>query len=215
MRGATYRSGYHDFSIVTGGLLVFPRLIAAEHHREFTNENVSSGVKGIDDLLGGGLSRGTNTLFIGSGKSTLSLHFAVAVARRGERAVLYSLDENLEVTLARADGVGLGLTELVNAKKIIARQMDPADLSPGEFASQVRRCVEEDGIRLVVIDSLNGYLQSMTSNRALNLQLHELLSYLNQQGVVTILVVAQHGWIGQMQTPIDVTYLAAIVRQVR
>jgi circadian clock protein KaiC len=218
VRGKTYRGGYHDFVIATGGLLVFPRLVAAEHHREFPNENVSSGVEGLDELLGGGLGRGTNTLFIGppgSGKSTLAFHFAVALAHRGERAGIYSFDENLEVTLARAEGVGLGFRELVESKKIILRQIDPADLSPGQFASQVRQGVEEDGIRLVVIDSLNGYLQSITSGRALNLQLHELLSYLNQQGVVTILVVAQHGWIGQMQTPVDVTYLADTVLTLR
>ncbi len=218
VRGATYRGGYHDFVIATGGLVVFPRLIAAEHHREFPNENVSSGLEGIDDLLGGGLSRGTNTLFIGppgSGKSTLALHFAVAVARRGGRAALYSVDENLEVTRARGDGVGLGLTELIAAEKIIAQQIDPADVSPGQFASRVRRCIEEEAVSLVVIDSLNGYLQSITNHRALNLQLHELLSYLNQQGVVTILVVAQHGWIGQMQTPVDITYLADAVVTLR
>ena len=214
IRGTTYRGGYHDFIIETGGLVLYPRLVAAEHHRAFPNENTSSGVKGIDALLGGGLSRGSSSLFMGppgSGKSTLSLHFALAAAARGERSEIYSFDESLETMRARAEGLKLGLTKLIESGMVGTTQIDPAELSPGQLNSLVRQAVEEKGARLILIDSLNGYLQSMSDERALSLQLHELLTYLNQQGVVTILVLAQHGLIGYMQTPVDVTYLADTV----
>jgi len=214
IRGTTYRGGFHDFIIQTGGLVFYPRLVAAEHHRSFPNENVSSGVKGMDALLGGGLVRGSSSLFMGppgSGKSTLALHFAVAAAARGERTAIYSFDESLGIMRARADGLNMGLSKLITEKKIAATKIDPAELSPGQLNNLVRNAVEEDGIKLILIDSLNGYLQSMNDERALSLQLHELLTYLNQQGVVTILVLAQHGLIGYMQTPVDITYLADTV----
>lgn len=218
IRGATYRGGYHDFIIETGGLILYPRLVAAEHHRSFPNENVSSGVKGIDALLGGGLARGTSSLFMGppgSGKSTLALHFAIAAAARGERTQIYSFDESLGTMQARAEGLKMGLKEMVENGTIGATQIDPAELSPGQLNALVRQAVEEDNTKLILIDSLNGYLQSMSDERALSLQLHELLTYLNQQGVVTILVLAQHGLIGFMQTPVDVTYLADTVVTLR
>ena len=218
IRGTTYRGGYHDFIIQTGGLVLYPRLVAAEHHRHFPNENVSSDVAGIDLLLGGGLARGSSSLFMGppgTGKSTLALHFAIAAAARGERTQIYSFDESLETMRARADGLKMSLTNLIEKGMIKATQIDPAELSPGQLNSLVRRAVEEEGVKLVLIDSLNGYLQSMSDDRALSLQLHELLTYLNQQGVVTILVLAQHGLIGYMQTPVDITYLADTVVMLR
>ncbi|HEX4665823.1 MAG TPA: ATPase domain-containing protein [Chthoniobacterales bacterium] len=218
IRGTTYRGGFHDFIIETGGLVLYPRLVAAEHHRSFPNENVSSGVNGIDALLGGGLTRGTSSLFIGPpgcGKSTLALHFALAAAARGERSQIYSFDESLGTMRARAEGLKMGLTKLVDEKLIATTQIDPAELSPGQLNSLVRHAVEGENTRLILIDSLNGYLQSMSDDRALSLQLHELLTYLNQQGVVTILILAQHGLIGYMQTPVDVTYLADTVVTLR
>jgi circadian clock protein KaiC len=218
IRGTTYRGGFHDFIIETGGLVLYPRLVAAEHHRSFPNENVSSGVEGIDALLGGGLARGTSSLFMGPpgcGKSTLALHFALAAAARGEHTAIYSFDESLGTMHARAEGLKMGLTKLVDDKLIATTQIDPAELSPGQLNSLVRHAVEEENARLILIDSLNGYLQSMSDERALSLQLHELLTYLNQQGVVTILILAQHGLIGYMQTPVDVTYLADTVVTLR
>jgi circadian clock protein KaiC len=218
IRGTTYRGGFHDFIIETGGLVLYPRLVAAEHHRTFPNENFSSGVEGIDTLLGGGLARGTSSLFMGPpgcGKSTLALHFALAAAARGERSQIYSFDESLGTMRARAEGLRMGLTKLVDDKLIATTQIDPAELSPGQLNWLVRHAVEEENARLILIDSLNGYLQSMSDDRALSLQLHELLTYLNQQGVVTILILAQHGLIGYMQTPVDVTYLADTVLTLR
>jgi circadian clock protein KaiC len=218
IRGTTYRGGYHDFIIDTGGLVLYPRLVAAEHHRTFPEENVSSSVAGIDELLGGGLSRGSSNLFMGppgSGKSTLALHFALAGAARGERTQIYSFDESLGTMRARAAGLKLGLTSLIEAGLVGATQIDPAELSPGQLNALVRTAVEADGVKIILLDSLNGYLQSMGDERELSLQLHELLTYLNQQGIVTILVLAQHGLIGHMQTPVDVTYLADTVMMFR
>lgn len=218
IRGTTYRGGFHDFIIETGGLELYPRLVAAEHHRPFPNENVSSGVKGIDQLLGGGLARGSSTLFMGppgAGKSTLAMHLAIAAAKRGERTEIYSFDESLETMQARAEGLKMGLTKFLDEDKVGATQIDPAELSPGQLTSLIRHAVEKKGAKVILIDSLNGYLQSMSDERALSLQLHELLTYLNQQGVVTILVLAQHGMIGYMQTPVDITYLADTVVMLR
>ena len=214
VRGTTYRGGYHDFVIERGGLTVYPRLVAAEHHRQFSNENVSSGVPGIDTLLGGGLTRGTSTLFSGppgTGKSTLALKFALAAAIRGEKVAIYTFDETLGVLAARAAGLNFELEEMINSGSVEALQIDPAELSPGELASRVQVGVERDGVRVVYLDSLNGYLQSMGEDRFLNLQLHELVTYLNQQGVVTILIVTPQGLLGNMQSPVDVTYLADTV----
>ena len=218
VRGTKYRGGYHDFIIKTGGLSVFPRLVAAEHHRRFATGNVNSGVKGLDAILGGGLGRGTSNLFTGppgSGKSTLALTYAVASAKRKEKVLLFTFDESLNVLFQRARGLNLGLGKFIKNGLIKAVKIDPAEMSPGELAHNVQRAVEEENVRFVYIDSLNGYLHAMGDDRFLNLQLHELLTYLNQQGIVTILVLSPQGFIGQMQSPIDLTYLADTVLALR
>ncbi|MBV8715359.1 MAG: AAA family ATPase [Chloroflexi bacterium] len=212
LRGARYRGGYHDFVIETGGVHVFPRLIAAEHHIAFTAEEVSSGVPEFDGLLGGGLQRGTSALFVGPagvGKSVLASRYAAAAAERGECTAIYIFDEGTETFLRRSEGLQIRLREHVEAKQVQLRQLDPAELSPGEFDHLVREAVEGTGARVVVLDSLNGYLNAMVEERAVLMQLHELLSYLRQAGILTLLTVAQHGLIGdRMQAPLDVSYLA-------
>ena len=218
IRGSKYRGGYHDFSIETGGLSVFPRLIAAEHRRDFEHESISSGIKGLDDLLGGGLTRGTSNLFIGpagSGKSTIAMKFLLEAAKRGEKSVIYSFDETLGTVLARANKLDLELQDRVNQGLIQMHQVDPAEMSPGEFAFAIKSAVERDDIGIVQIDSLNGFLHAMGDERFLNLQLHELVTYLNQQGIITIMMLAPHGMLGQMHTPLDVTYLADTVVALR
>jgi circadian clock protein KaiC len=218
IRGSKYRGGYHDFSIETGGLSVYPRLIAAEHRRDFAHESISSGIKGLDDLLGGGLTRGTSNLFIGpagSGKSTIAMKFLLEAAKRGEKSVIYSFDETLGTVLARAQKLELELQERIDEGLIEVHQVDPAEMSPGEFAFAIKSAVERDNIGIVQIDSLNGFLHAMGDERFLNLQLHELVTYLNQQGIVTIMMLAPHGMLGQMRTPLDVTYLADTVIALR
>ena len=219
IRGATYRGGYHDYVIQTGGIQIFPRLVAAEHHRHFTNENLGSGLPGLDALLGGGLPRGTSTLFSGppgSGKSNVALAYAMAAARQGDKVAIYTFDESLPVLFARAAGLNFGLEQRVEDGMVSVTQIDPAELSPGELTTRIRRAVEEEGARVVYIDSLNGYLHSMGEERYVNLQLHELITYLNQQGVVTMIVIAPSGMMGaQMHGPIDVTYLADTVLMFR
>lgn len=214
IRGTTYRGGYHDYVIETGGLAVFPRLVAAEHHRNFPDENVACGMAGLDALLGGGLARGTTTLLSGppgSGKSNIGLTYACAAARGGDKVALFTFDESLPILFARAAGLDFGLDRLVDEGKVSVAQVDPAELSPGEFSARIRSAVEEEGAKVVFIDSLNGYMHSMGEERHVNLQLHEILTYLNQQGIVTIIVVTPSGLIGSMQNPLDVTYLADTV----
>ena len=218
MRGIAFRGGYHDFTIKTGGLEIFPRLVAAEHHKAFLGELTPSGSTELDALLGGGFERGTSALLFGGagvGKSSVALTYAVAAAARGERATIFAFDEGLGTIYARAEGLGIPLQDHVDAGRIQLQQIDPAEMSPGEFASLVRRTVEENHSRLIVIDSLNGYLNAMPEERYLILQMHELLSYLNQLGVMTILVLAQHGLMGPMQTPIDISYLSDAVLMLR
>ncbi len=218
MRGIEFRGGYHDFTIRKGGLSIFPRLVAAEHRQPFVSEIASSGNAEVDALLGGGLERGTNALFIGAagvGKSSLALSYAIAAGQRGEHAVFFAFDEGRGTIEARAQTLGLPLGGLLDSGRIRFQQIDPAELSPGEFAANVRRSVEADGARVVIIDSLNGYLNAMPDGRFLILQMHELLSYLGQQGVVTILVLAQHGLVGPMDTPLDISYLSDAVVMLR
>jgi circadian clock protein KaiC len=218
MRGIQFRGGYHDFAIRKGGLAIFPRLVAAEHHVEFAHEYVSSGDAELDHLLGGGLERGTNALFIGAagvGKSSLALSYVIAAAKRGERAVFFAFDEGRGTLRARAHTLGLPFEEYVEKGLIRFQQIDPAELSPGEFAALVRESVEVFEARVVVIDSLNGYLNAMPDGRFLILQMHELLSYLGQLGALTILVLAQHGLVGPMDTPLDMSYLSDSVVMLR
>ena len=217
MRGVKFREGYHDYTIVTGGLRIFPRLVAAEHRLDFQRESVSSGVKEFDLLLGGGLDRGTTSLLIGpagSGKSTIAIQYAVQMARNKERSMIFAFDETLGILTARAEALGFPLKRFIKNDLIGARQVDPAEISPGEFASLVRESVH-DGCKLIVIDSLNGYLNAMPGERYLNNQLHELTGYLNQQGVVTILVMAQHGMVTALESPVDLSYLCDTVINLR
>ncbi len=214
LRGSRFRGGFHDFNITTGGLEVFPRLVAADRHGTFMPGTVASGVDALDELLGGGLDRGTSTLVLGPagcGKSSLAAHFAAATAARGEQAAAFIFDEGVNTYLNRAAGLGTNLREQVEAGRLTVQQVDPAELSPGEFAHAVCAAVERDGARLVIIDSLNGYMQAMPDERFLTAQMHELLTYLNQQGVVTLLIMAQHGFMGSMASPVDVSYLADTV----
>lgn len=215
MRGKQFRSGFHDYVIVRGGLQVFPRLVASEHHDDYLPAQISSGIAELDAIVGGGLDKGTSTLFMGpagSGKSTLATRYAIAAAGRGERAAIFLFDEATKTLIARTTGLGLDLHSQIEAGRIRIRQVDPGELSPGEFVHDVRREVEEHHASVVVIDSLNGYLNAMPEVRFLNLQLHELLTYLGQRGVTTLLVVAQHGLIGgMMESPVDISYLADAV----
>lgn len=212
MRGRHFRGGFHDFTIVKGGLEVYPRLVAAEHRMPPLGGQLSSGVEPIDRLLGGGLDCGTSALLMGpagSGKSSLALQYAVAAAERGEHAIVYTFDESLTTMLVRMAGLGVDLKPHIASGRVHVQQVDPAELSPGEFVHRLRREIEQFKSKVVVIDSLNGYLSAMPEERFLVIQLHELLTYLGQRGVVTLLVVAQHGILGTgMQTPLDASYLA-------
>jgi circadian clock protein KaiC len=211
-RGVGFRGGYHDFTISRGGLEVFPRLVAAEHRREATLERIPSGLPKLDTLLGGGLERGTSTLLMGAagtGKSTLGVQFAAAAAARGEHAALFIFDESESTLLSRAEGFGIGLREHIDAGRITVQQVDPAELSPGEFTHAIRCAVERDHATVVVIDSLNGYLNSMPAERFMVIQLHEVLSYLRELQVVSLLMAAHHGLIGsEMNAPGEASYLA-------
>jgi circadian clock protein KaiC len=217
LRGVKFREGYHDYMIETGGLRIFPRLIAAEHHTKFRRQPVSGGIKPLDDLFGGGLDRGTTTLILGAagtGKSTLALQYARKMAANGERGMLFAFDETRGILLARAKAMGLDLERYINRKLITVNQVDPAEISPGEFTARVREGVQT-GCKLIVIDSLNGYLNAMPGEKYLNNQLHEMCSYLNQQGVVTILVLAQHGLVAAAEAPVDLSYLSDTVISLR
>jgi circadian clock protein KaiC len=213
LRGVKFREGYHDYLIETGGLRIFPRLVAAEHHKPFRIEPVKSGLPELDALFGGGLDRGTTTLILGpagTGKSTLALQYATQMAANGERSMLFAFDETREIMLTRAKALGLDLQPHIQSGVVTAQQVDPAELSPGEFVARIRQGVRE-GCKLVVIDSLNGYLNAMPGEKYLNNQLHELTSYLNRQGVVTILILAQHGLVGAAEAPVDLSYLSDTV----
>ena len=210
-RGTKYRGGYHDFTIATGGLRIFPRLIASEHASAVDRTPSLSGEESIDTMLGGGLERGSSTLLIGpsgTGKSLLALRFVVSALERGEPVAMYVFDEELGLLMRRAIAVGLDLQPHVASGLLHIRQMDPADVSPGEFAHDVRIQVEQAGARLVVVDSLNGYQMSMPDEQYLVLHMHELLIYLNRKGVVTLLTLTQHGILGDMRAAVDLTYLS-------
>ena len=218
-RGSDFRGGYHDYAIRRGGLEVFPRLVAAEHRRKAERRRLSSGLPQLDALLGGGLETGTSTLITGAagtGKSTLAALFVASAAARGEHASLFIFDESANTLFARTKSLGIDLRSHAEAGRVIVREVDPAELSPGELAHRIRSAVEEDGSTIVVVDSLNGYLNSMPDERFLIVQLHELLSYLGQRGVATLLLAAQHGILGSnMVAPVEASYLADSVMLLR
>ena len=218
-RGSGFRTGLQDLVLRHGGLEVFPRLTAAEHGCDFQRETVPSGVIALDDLLGGGIDRGTATLLVGppgSGKSTIALQYAVAAARRGHHAAIFTFEEARTLLMHRARGLGIPIQEGVGPGHVAVRQIDPAEVLPGEFAHMIRSTVERDAARVVVIDSLNGYLNAMPEERALTTQLHELLTYLGNHGVATFMVTAQTGLIGPgVRSPIDASYLADSVVMLR
>jgi circadian clock protein KaiC len=215
LRGVKYRDGFHDFSIEHGGLRVFPRLHASGEPTPFERGSLASGVPELDELLGGGIDRGTSTLLLGpagSGKSALAAQYALAAAACGEKVALYAFDESVGTALTRADSLNMPLREHVESGLVALNEIDPAETSAGELMDAVRRAVDEDGARVVIIDSLTGYLNALPEEHLLLSQLHELLTYLGQRGVVTILIATQHGVIGtSMATPVDVSYLADTV----
>lgn len=213
-RGQAFRGGYHDYVIKHGGLQVFPRLVAAEYRGRKTLPVTTSGLAALDQLLGGGLERGSSALVLGpagAGKSLLVLQFITSAVVRGETAALFVFDEELGLLFQRAKGLGIDLEAMQSSGKLFIESMDAAELSPGEFAHKVRACVDKHAVRTVVIDSLNGYQNSMPEEQFLILHMHELLQYLNRSGATTFLTVAQHGLVGDMQAPVDVTYLADTV----
>jgi circadian clock protein KaiC len=214
LRGSSFREGYHDYTMETGGISIYPRLIAAEHKLGFQHKSVASGLPKLDELFGGGIDTGTSTLFMGPagcGKSTVALRYALSSAQRGEKAVIFTFDEAIATIQRRAEGLGMDLSPCLEEGTLEIRQIDPAELAPGQFVSQVRALVEKETLRVLVVDSLNGFLNAMPHEQFLSMQLHELLSYLGQQGVATILTMAQHGFIGNMESPVDVSYLADTV----
>ncbi|WP_036266189.1 ATPase domain-containing protein [Methylobacterium sp. 10] len=218
MRGTEYQGGYHDFVIRKGGILVHPRLVASDHLSSFETGSVESGVAELDRVLGGGLDRGTTSLIIGpsgAGKSTLAMSYLVAALDRGERGLIISFDETRGILLQRARSVGMPLADFIEAGSLQIEQIDPADVSPGDFAGRIRTAVEQDATRIVIIDSLTGYMTAMAGQPHLVLQMHELVTYLNQQGVVTILILAQHGMVGKMESPVDLTYVSDTVVMLR
>ena len=213
-RGQRYRGGFHDFVIATGGVKVFPRLVSAEHRGTFEREVVPTDSPEMTALLGGGVERGSSTLILGpagTGKSILALTFVAAALKRGEPAAMFVFDEELGLLVDRAKGLGIDLQAMIDSKLLVLEQVDAAELTPGELSARVRSCVEDHRARTVVIDSLNGYQAAMPGEQALILHMHELLQYLNRQGVSTFLTVAQHGLVGDMRSPVDVTYLADTV----
>lgn len=213
-RARRFRGGYHDFAIETGGVRIYPRLVSGEHHGDFSREIVGAHNSELDALLGGGVERGSSVLVLGpagTGKSLLALTFIASTAARGEASAMFVFDEELSLLFARARGLGIDLEDLVDRKLLYIDQVDAAELTPGQLSSRVRDCVEQHGVRTVVIDSLNGYQMAMPEENALVLHMHELLQYLNRQGVTTFLTVAQHGLVGDMKSPVDVTYLADTV----
>jgi circadian clock protein KaiC len=214
-RGMHFRGGYHDFVIRRGGIDVFPRLIASEHHSYSDRAKLQSGIHEIDALLGGGLERGTSTLIVGAagaGKSSLAAQFVSAAADRGENCALFTFDEGTHTLLTRTAGLGMHLEEHMKSGRVTIQQVDPAELSPGQLAHEIRNAVTQRDARIVVIDSLNGYLNAMPGERHLIIQLHELLTYLGHMGVATLMISAHRGLIGSgMTSVVDASYLADAV----
>ena len=217
-RAQSFRSGFHDFIIRHGGAHVFPRLVAAEHRRDFSRSRIGSGIAGLDALLGGGIERGSSTLLLGPtgvGKSLITLQFMSQAIRDGAKAAMFIFDEELGLLFARAKPLGFDLAAMRDSGRLIINQLDAAELSPGEFSQKVRDSVRDGNVSTVVIDSLNGYQAAMPHENSLILHMHELLQFCNRQGVSTFLTVAQHGLVGEMKSPVDVTYLADSVIMLR
>lgn len=213
-RGRRYRGGYHDMTIHPGGMQVFPRLVSAEHRNRYPRTVLKSASAALDALLGGGIERGSSVLILGpsgTGKSLLGLSFVQGAVQRGEKVALFVFDEELGLLFDRAKALGIDLEAMIEADQAIVEQVDAAELTPGEFSERVRQCVEVYGTMTVMIDSLNGYQAAMPGEHALILHMHELLQYLNRQGATTFVTVAQHGLVGSMSSPVDVTYLADTV----
>jgi circadian clock protein KaiC len=213
-RGQSFRGGFHDFNIRTGGIDVFPRLVSLEHKTGYPRERLASGVRQLDALLGGGVEKGSSTLILGpagSGKSLVSVQYALAAVARGERAAMFTFDEELSLLFERTRAMGFDLQKKQEQGDLFIEQIDASELSPGEFAHKVRAVVDRNNVKTVVIDSLNGYQAAMPQENLLILHIHELLQYLNRQGATTFLTVAQHGLVGDMQSPVDITYLADTV----
>lgn len=218
LRGVDFVGGYHDLIIRKGGLDIFPRLIAFDHAGSFDVGVVSSGVAELDALFGGGPMRGTSTLVTGpagTGKTSIAMQFVVATCERGEPATMYQFDERVSTLLARTGVLETKLQKFIDCGLLVIKQVNPAQLSPGQFASMVRAEVEQRGVRMIVIDSLNGYLAAMPQEQQLILQMHELLSYLNHHGVVTFLINPQHGLVGTMATSLNISYVADAVVLIR
>ncbi|HMI74257.1 MAG TPA: ATPase domain-containing protein [Steroidobacteraceae bacterium] len=218
-RGSDFSSGFHDFVVRKGGLTVFPRLAAGEHTDSIGRQFIESRVTDLDTLLGGGIERGTSTLLVGppgSGKSSIALQYTIAAAAGGDHGAIFAFEETISAMMVRSRGLGLMINEGIGAGQIQVQQIDPAEISPGQFAYMVRESVEKNNARVVVIDSLNGYLNAMPADRFLTAQLHELLAYLSNRGVATFIVVAQNGMMGSsMQSPVDASYLADSVVMLR
>jgi circadian clock protein KaiC len=218
LRGAPFRSGYHDFDIGKGGLEVYPRLVASEHRASFERSALSSGITKLDALLGGGLARGTSTILMGpagTGKSSIAALYASAAADRGDTVAMFIFDEQRDLLIERADALGMEISKHVESGRIMIRQIDPAEMSPGKLACIAQQLVENDDVKVIVIDSLNGYLQAMPAEQHLYIQLHEMLTYFGQCGTTTLLVMAQNGIVGTMQSPVDVSYIADSVLLLR
>ncbi len=214
MRGSAFREGNHDYLIKAGGLTVFPRLVAMEHTAQHEKEVFTSGNAQLDQLVGGGLDTGTGTLFMGpagSGKSTIASMYAAHAAEKGCRVLYFAFDEVTSILVSRARELTLDFDKWIASGNLHIRQVDPAEIAPGELANEIVRGVDNDNVRMVVLDSLNGYVNAMPQEDFLHLHLHELLSYLNGKGVVTIMILAQHGLVGAMGAPVDVSYLADTV----
>ncbi len=211
MRGIKFRGGYHDYLLETGGIRMFPRLVANEHAASFVARVSSTGSSGLDGLLGGGLTAGTNTLIAGPsgiGKTSMAVSCVLAALERGEHAAFYLFDEGLATFHIRAEALGMDVQAYIASGQLNIFHIDPAELSPGEFAQKLRDAVELSHVSFLVIDSLNAYLQSMPGEQYLILQMHELLSYLNQKGVTTMMLLGQHGLIGEVRSDIDLSYLS-------
>ena len=215
LRGSHFREGFHDYCIKPGGVEVYPRLIAAEHLSAFEPSQLQSGIRELDTLLGGGLDSGTSTLLLGPagcGKSTIAIRYAISSVEQGGRAAMFAFDETLATLVKRGKGLGLDIEKHVDSGGLLLRQVDAAELSPGQMIHEIRQLVEKQFLKVLIIDSLNGFLNAMPGEKFLAMQLHELLTYVGQKGITTLMTVAQHGFVGtNIDTPVDVSYLADTV----